>query len=99
MSQWLRGAGGVESSRGVEFQPVGEAAIRQVGQCDEENSGRVQVGRTPSWARGCSGGCCAGGSSECAAVSAGAGLAVPEAHGVETAPEYRPLHGDSSGDE
>eukprot|EP00966_Prymnesium_polylepis_P069064 1604707-Prymnesium_polylepis.1 len=40
MSQWLRGAGGVESSRGVEFQLAGEAAIGQVEQCVEESSGR-----------------------------------------------------------
>jgi hypothetical protein len=90
---------GVESSRGVEFQPAVEAATEHVGQCDEESSGRVQGGRVPSWARGCSGGCCAGESSERAAASAGAGLAAPKAHGFETAPEYRPLHGNSSGDE
>eukprot|EP00966_Prymnesium_polylepis_P189757 4396796-Prymnesium_polylepis.1 len=83
MSQWLRGAGGVEPSRGVEFQPADDAAIGQVEQCDEESSGRVPVGRSgrvqagriPSWARECPGGCYAGGSLECAAVSAGAGLA------------------------
>eukprot|EP00966_Prymnesium_polylepis_P012457 286366-Prymnesium_polylepis.1 len=94
MSQWLRGGGGVEPD---EFQPASDSFVeKQVGgSAVPASSGRVQK---PAWATGCTlaacgrdGYCRVGGSPE-------SPMAVPEAEGCDASPEYRPLHGDASGD-
>eukprot|EP00966_Prymnesium_polylepis_P156300 3610954-Prymnesium_polylepis.1 len=78
MSQWLRGAGGVEPDRGVEFQPASDSFVeKQVGGgAARAASGRVQ---RPAWATGCTQAAC--GRDDCCGLegSTESPMAVPEA--------------------
>ena len=87
----------MEPDRGVEFQPASDSFVgKQVGGSAVPASfGRAHK---PAWVTGCTqaacgrDGCCRSGE------SSGPPMVVPEAEGGGESPEYRPLHGDASGD-